>query len=233
MSELKKSGNDVDAKKYDKAMKATSAATTDLTWHDPTSAPFRLVGFPWFEKDQVFRRMPLSPSQTLPPSVDNLAWHTTGGQVHFRSDTKCLTVRVKLRDDCHMIHMPQTGMSGFDLYIGEPCKQQYYHTTKFELGLINYENVLFDHQEKKTRSFTLNFPLYNGVENLEIGLSPEATLETFAPFDDDRPVIIYGTSITHGGCASRPGNAYPNILSRRINLPFVNLGFSGSGLAEG
>lgn len=45
-------------------------------------------------------------------------------------------------------------------------------------------------------------------------------------------MIVYGTSITQGGCASRPGMCYTNILSRRINREFINLGFSGNGKGE-
>ena len=49
------------------------------------------------------------------------------------------------------------------------------------------------------------------------------------PYVSDRPVIVYGTSITQGGCASRPGSCYTNILSRKLNRPLLNYGFSGNG----
>lgn len=63
-------------------------------------------------------------------------------------------------------------------------------------------------------------------------MEKNASLATPTPFVDDRPIIVYGTSIAHGGCASRPGMCYTNILSRKLNRPFINLAFSGSGRGE-
>ncbi|MHC4916846.1 MAG: SGNH/GDSL hydrolase family protein, partial [Planctomycetota bacterium] len=77
-----------------------------------------------------------------------------------------------------------------------------------------------------------NFPLYNGVRKVLVGLDPDAAVEPPAPRALPGRVVVYGTSITQGGCASRPGICYTNILSRRLNLEFVNLGFSGSGQGE-
>jgi lysophospholipase L1-like esterase len=82
------------------------------------------------------------------------------------------------------------------------------------------------------REVTLNFPLYQGVKQVEIGLAPNAQLFSPLPWRTDRRVIVYGTSITQGGCANRPGMSYPNILSRRLNAEVINLGFSGNGRAE-
>ncbi|MFC1581972.1 SGNH/GDSL hydrolase family protein [Planctomycetota bacterium] len=223
---------DIDAKKFDKAMRFEYDRGDGLQWHDPAQPPFRLQGFPWFEQDRVFRRMPVKPEHQLPEAVDNLAWHTTGGQVHFRSDTRQINIQVKLPGRFDMDHMPHTGMSGCDLYIGPAADKIYYHTARFEIGALEYSVCLFEHTEKVVREFTLNLPLYNGVQELAIGLTPDCAVETPPAYEDDRPVLIYGTSITHGGCASRPGMCFPNILSRRFNIPFVNLGFSGSGRAE-
>ncbi len=53
-----------------------------------------------------------------------------------------------------------------------------------------------------------------------------------APYNMPLPVVFYGTSITHGGCASRPGLIYEAILARDLNIDFINLGFSGCGKGE-
>src|SRR5256885_13140974 len=44
--------------------------------------------------------------------------------------------------------------------------------------------------------------------------------------------VFYGTSITQGGCASRPGMVHTAILGRRFDVPVVNLGFSGNGTLD-
>ncbi len=80
--------------------------------------------------------------------------------------------------------------------------------------------------------YIINFPLYNNVSSLHIGVSRTAQFETPASYRDVPPVVFYGSSITQGGCASRPGNCYQNFLSRWLNLDYINLGFSGNGKAE-
>ena len=82
--------------------------------------------------------------------------------------------------------------------------------------------------------YMLYLPLYDGIETLEIGIEEKAVIrqpQVESPVTE-RPVICYGTSITQGGCATRPGMAYTNILSRMLNREVVNLGFSGHGHLE-
>ncbi len=201
-----------------------------------------LSGFGWLATDRALRRLPLQPPRDLPAAVDQLAWCTAGGQVRFISDTDVLEVRVKLRTpfgmDCHPAaspygfeHMPQTGVSGCDLYLGPPGQERFHAVTRFAAGVGAYSSVLLTRAGRQPLSFILNLPLFNGLEALQIGLRQGAMV---APptVGSDRPVVIYGTSITHGGCASRPGACYPNILSRRLRVPVLNLGFSGSGQGE-
>ena len=94
-----------------------------------------------------------------------------------------------------------------------------------------YESVI-DLGETKMRQITINFPLYSAVSSLEIGLQETAVVESPTPYRVETPVVFYGSSITQGGCASRPGNCYTAVLSRRLDFDHVNLGFSGSGKAE-
>lgn len=90
------------------------------------------------------------------------------------------------------------------------------------------------------REYMIYLPLYDGIESLEIGI--DSTANIYAPsgslvpeYKSDsesgkgRPIVFYGTSVTQGGCASRPGMAYPSIISRTLNVETVNLGFSGNG----
>lgn len=68
----------------------------------------------------------------------------------------------------------------------------------------------------------------NGIESLEIGVPAGAQFEGLKP-RADAPILFYGTSITHGACASRPGMVHTAILGRRLDRPVINLGFSGNG----
>jgi lysophospholipase L1-like esterase len=224
---------DVAAEKLDRNMQVAPApGLADLAWHCPKATPFHLAGFAWFAADRLYRRMPVHPPEPIPPAVDQLANATAGGQIRFRTDSTKVAVRVRLAGPANMAHMPATGQCGFDIYLGDPGRQVYYYTGKFDRTLQSYEVLLADLERGPVYSITLNFPLYQGVEKVEVGLEPGAQVLPPLPYASDRRVIIYGTSITQGGCASRPGMCYSNILSRRINLEFINLGFSGNGKGE-
>ena len=224
------------AEKDDKNVRRNGPADDGTCWHVPTESPFRLAGFAWFEQDHVYRRLPVKPGWPLPESVDALANSTAGGQIRFQTNSPKLAVRVRLAALANMNHMPATGQCGFDCYVGPPQQQRYIATTKYDHRETSYECVLFDQSGsdagRAMRNVTLDFPLYQGVEEVRVGLEAGARIQAPPPYADPRPIVVYGTSITQGGCAARPGMAYTNILSRRLNRPFVNLGFSGSGRGE-
>ncbi|MBP1964483.1 SGNH/GDSL hydrolase family protein [Paenibacillus aceris] len=203
-----------------------------LYWHSPLKPPFQIAGFGWLQGEGRYRRLPEKPAWELPQAVNLLANCTSGGQIRFTTDAISFSVKVKLKGAADMYHMPATGQCGFDCYLGGPGEQMYYGTTKYDHQLAEYESVLFANLNRETRDITLNFPLYQGVDELWIGLDPAAQLFPPPVYESKKKVIVYGTSITQGACASRPGMSYTNILSRRFNIEFLNLGFSGSGKGE-
>ncbi|MFP4027222.1 MAG: SGNH/GDSL hydrolase family protein [Candidatus Brocadiia bacterium] len=204
----------------------------ELAWLTPDEKPFRLSGFPWYDDNGLFRRLPVNSADKFREAVDNLADCTAGGQVSFRSDTSEIAISVELAGPAGMCHMPATGQCGFDLYTGAPFNQRFHNTAKFDHTELSYEVLLFKHPEREMRNFTLNFPLYQGVKQVRIGLAPESHVQAPLPRTEDGRIVVYGTSITQGGCASRPGMAYTNILSRMLNMEFINLGFSRNGRGD-
>lgn len=198
-------------------------------WLSPQQAPVRIAGFAWLQQEGIYRRMPAKANYPLPPAVDELANCTAGGQIRFRTNSSRLAIRVRLGDFPGHDHMPATAQSGFDCYIGEAGAQRYLSTTRFDRDQREYECPFFENAGSETKSLTLNFPLYQGVEEVLLGIEPGTALLAPKPYDSEERVIFYGTSITQGGCASRPGMAFTNILSRRFHREFINLGFSGAG----
>ncbi|MFC5402622.1 SGNH/GDSL hydrolase family protein [Cohnella soli] len=219
-------------KSLDANMRVPVNSDSDLEWHSPLRAPFRITGLPWLEQDGVYRRLPVRPNHPLRPEVDRLANFTTGVQVRFRTDSPKLFVRVGLADKAVMYQMPATGQCGVDCYIGELGDQRYVNTARFDMAATEYESVLYDAFPRQMRDITLNLPLYQGVKELWIGVTAGSELKEFPDFPSTRKVLVYGTSITHGACASRPGMAYPNILSRSLPIEFVSFGFSGNAQGE-
>ena len=210
------------------------ADDTQLTWHDPRNEPFQVAGFGWFATDHAYRRLPLEPAHAVPQPVDDLANCTAGGQIRFRTDAKRIALKVELAGDPGLMdHMAATGQKGFDCYLGEgDGPVRYRATTRFSYDAREYESVVCELPDARERSVVLNLPLFKGVNTVEVGLDAGATVSTPRPFASDRRIIWYGTSIAHGGCASRPGTCFTNILSRRLDREIINLGFSGNGRGE-
>lgn len=217
---------------YDPNLRPQPLREGGLSWYSPADAPFQVAGLAWFAQEGVYRRLPQHPPYALPEAVDALANHPSGGQIRFRTNSRQLSVRVRLAGGADMVHMPASGQCGIDCYLGETGAQRYLSTSIYNLSQSSYESALFDLPTADMRAVTLNLPLYQGVDEVRIGLDDDAEILPPPAYAHDRRVIAYGTSITQGGCANRPGMAYTNILSRRLNLEFINLGFSGNGKGE-
>ena len=86
--------------------------------------------------------------------------------------------------------------------------------------------------EKKKRVITVNMPNYAEVKKLFVGVENTAEITEAPDYKHEKPIVYYGSSITMGGCASRPGMSYEAIISRRLDTNFINLGFSGLARAE-
>ena len=222
----------LDIRKLDVNMNWQGKVLDGIKWLEPKKNPFVVSGFGWFKKEKLYRRLPVKPKWKIREAVDVLADCTAGGQLCFRTDSKRVAIRVLLSEAEAMYHMPATGRCGFDCYIGAPGQKRYIGTARFDQTKLGYEHCFFETDKNEIKNITLNFPLYQGVKDLLIGIDKGSKVLPPVPYKNKKKVIIYGTSITHGGCASRPGMAYTNVLSRRFNLEFINLGFSGNGTGE-
>lgn len=201
-----------------------------MNWIDAKDGRFALDGLYWnAENGGTYARLPLRADALVRQEVRDLGRHLSGGRIRFRSNTTAMSVRVAHSQDPFMFNMDRVGKAGLDLYVGDQIWGTTYWT---DPQALSYEHSFFAGLEPVEREFTLYLPLYNDLVSLEIGLSEGAEILPPAPFALPKPVVFYGSSITQGGCASRPGNTYVNILGRRLNLSVVNLGFSGNGLGE-
>ena len=224
---------DFDIVRYDGNMADGLTDGRDVVWHDMTAAPFRLSGLPFHVAGKALRRLPELPEGAIPEAVNMLAWHTSGATLGFKTDSDRILLRVKLACSKVMDHMTAIGSGGFDLYMGPPERRIFCASTRFPANSAEYAvKLLSGIPATGGCEFLLDFPLYSNVESLEIGLAPGAKIEAPTPWAGDKKVVIYGTSITQGGCASRPGMCMAAMLSRRWNMEVVNLGFSGSGKGE-
>jgi hypothetical protein len=160
--------------------------------------------------------------------VHHLHANTAGGRVRFVTDSPYIAISAKFGSVGRMNHFPLTGSAGFDLYTGT----HYLNTYRPPMDLADSFESVIDINDGVEREYTINFPLYSDVLSLYIGLKDGCTLKAAPKYSIEKPVVFYGSSITQGGCASRPGNSYQSILSREFDFDYLNLGFSGNAKAE-
>ncbi len=151
--------------------------------------------------------------------------------VQFKTDATTIHVDHKVTSaNLAMPHMPATGVSGLDLYAKDELgKWRWVSVTRPTAQVM--KTTIARNLNPGFREYRIYLPLYNGTEHLKIGVASNRKFEPIAP-RKEKPIVFYGTSITHGACASRPGMPHPAILGRRLNRPIINLGFSGNGKLE-
>jgi len=175
----------------------------------------------------AYRRMPEAVAKAVSSDVYGLHANTSGGRLRLITDSKRMGLRVKVDSVTRFDHMPLTGTLGFDVYRGE----RYLHTFRPPADVKDEYSAVVGLHSTGEGEYTLNFPLYNNVVSVEMGLEPGSVLKMPEPYAK-APVLFYGSSITQGGCASRPGLCFANILSRDLECDIWNLGFSGSAKGE-
>jgi lysophospholipase L1-like esterase len=209
-------------------------ALATLVWITLPSPQLEINGLPWYAANQnEFYRLPAAQKDKFPAAVWNLAKSPSGGRIRFRTDSPIIAIRVEYPSAPDMRNMHAFGQTGIDLY----ADGQYVSTITADKDAAPgkvYEHTYFNLQDrpKVEREIVLYLPLYKPAKVISIGIEKEAKLSHAAEFTKPKPVVFYGTSITQGGCASRSGMSYQAILGRKLNLDFVNLGFSGNGKGE-
>lgn len=202
----------------------------DIKFYSVLENPFKIYGLIY--ENNKFRRMPEKIAKTVSEGVNYLHTNTAGGRVRFKTDSSYIAIFAKMSNIGKMDHFALTGSSGFDMYIKKDGIEKFCTTFRPPFDLDNGYESLFNFNTKEMREITINFPLYSDVDMLYIGLEENATVEEPTSYAYSKPIVYYGSSITQGGCASRPGNAYTSILARKFNIDHINLGFSGNAKGE-
>lgn len=212
-------------------------AQAQTQWFNPAEAKTAVIHGQALSNEiaPAYTRLPQRAQADVTPALWNLAQQAAGLSLQFQTNAPKITIKYVVTGNLAMPHMPTTGVSGLDLYainrkgtwrreiangyhFGDTCSFTFYtHRTGYTAN--------------QTLDYALLLPLYNGVKFLEVGIPEHSSLE-WIPQPTEKPIVIYGTSIAQGACASRPGMAWGNILARKLNKPIINWGFSGNGKLE-
>jgi lysophospholipase L1-like esterase len=182
----------------------------------------------------AYDRLPASAEKKVRKAVWNLSENSAGLNLRFRTNATNIVVKFAVKGALQMPHMPATGVSGVDLYAKDRDGKWLWCAGEFAFGdtiCYRFNQISGTDQQVKDREYTLYLPLYNSLNWIEIEVPQESNFKTL-PVYPEKPVVVYGTSIAQGACASRPGMAWTSILGRKLDRPMVNLGFSGNGMLE-
>lgn len=217
------------------AIFSSFASAQNVVWHSPADSKADIIkGRDCGDQIEGYGRLPMSTKSVVREAVWGLAQNSAGLSIEFTTNSKNIYVRYAVSGGYAMDHMPATGVSGVDLYmVNEHGKSNWcrgFYNFKDTIQ-YSFKEIKYSNGHQQGAEFELFLPLYNTVKWLEIGVDEGAKFE-FYEVSKERPIVVYGTSIAQGACASRPGMAWTNILSRKLETPIVNLGFSGNGQLE-
>ena len=203
---------------------------------------FRMINKGWDNTLTPFTRIPATLKDSVRETLWDRAKNSAGIGIRFATNSHCVAVRYNLMSNFHMAHMADTGIKGTDLYIldddgkwrfvncNRPYRDYSYKGEGPRKDSIQ-SKVYIDRLDGRWHEYMIYLPLYDGINWMEIGIEPSAQItqpKVNSP-RKEKKLVFYGTSIMHGGCASRTGMVATSILQRDLDVECVNLGFSGEG----
>lgn len=191
-----------------------------------------IEGKGWQDTKNFFDRFPAKAQGVIRDVVWELSRSSSGITVHFQTGAPEIRAKWQLESsDLSMPRMSATGKSGLDLYARDTSNHWRWVGTTPDVSSRNSKSTLIADIEPILRQYMLYLPIFNPLVDLQIGIPKEYSINP-VPARKAKPLVFYGTSIVHGIAASRPGMTYTSILGRRLDVPVINLGFSGHGHME-
>lgn len=217
----------------DKNFAITNEKVVDgARWYTIPHPSFALYGV-YFDEKEGFLRMPREIAKTVSPGVTWGAGCTSGGRVRFSTNSKTFALNVRYAELPVMSHMSIEGQCGFVLLEETETGRELVKIMPPVLtDKTGYTASTALKADGKMHDYILYFPLYNEITAVEIALDEDAKMGKGKAYRNVKPILYYGSSITHGGCASRPDGSYQSIISKWNNVDFINLGFSGNAKGE-
>ncbi len=179
-----------------------------------------------------FQRMDANVAKKINYNIEVLSSTTAGARARFKTNSKTLHLSVKYKYLAKMSNMSLSGSSGFSLLEENEDGCRYLSTMR----PLNSDDKGYTAKVTLTgelKNYILYFPLYNDyIEEIKLGFDNDTIVTNGKKYNFDLPIMYYGSSITQGGCASRPDNCYQAYISKWNNVDYLNLGFSGGAMAE-
>jgi len=209
----------------------TAAPAPELEWVDAKKLTVEGLGFK--DVKSPYDRLPERAEGVVPAPVWNLSRDSAGALVRFTAATPEIHARWTITNKKPAgANITAIASSGLDLYARTDAGKWRW----LGMGQPKFPDTtaaLITGIPAAEREFMVYLPLRNGVTSLEFGVPKGATIKAGpARAAGSRPIVFYGTSITHGIGASRSGMTHVAMLGRTFQREVINLGFSGNGRME-
>ena len=212
---------------------AEEAKPQQWTWYEKDALCVRGRGFA--DVDTYYCRLPARAKDAVRSPIWNMAHDSTGLFVRFRAQAKKLRVEWKVRNENATDPLiPAAGLIGIDVYEKTDKGWTFRGNKRYwgNGGKAPQPGVAEFGWTAGAEGMIL-LPIRAQVESFRIGVPAGGTFEPVGfPKGREKPVVHYGTSIVHGGCASRPGLTFTSIAQRELDRDYIDLGFSGNGRME-
>ena len=225
------------SKQFDSNMVVPEAiGRSDVKFYDVTEEPIRYYGV--FREDGMFRRVPIEVAKTVSAGVHQMCSTTAGGRLRFMTDSPYVAIAVEYSQFELSCVITNLNMVGFDMYADSSFVGAFRPPVDFKgaplFSSLDIPSTLpceaaskNGSDERKMRLITIDMPSYSGVKNMHIGVAESAKISHAPDYSLEKPIVFYGSSITNGAAASRPGMTYEARISRELDVNYINLGFGG------
>ncbi|MBR2327955.1 MAG: hypothetical protein IKA51_04985 [Clostridia bacterium] len=190
-----------------------------------------ITGFKDLEANGIYYRLNYANRNIYNTYLQGLAWHTSGGKVRFRTDAATITIEATMNNFTLAPNMDLTATAGMDVHSGTGEDLKWVWTVCPDSN-GNLKTTLNLRDPGVMKDIVITLPIFAGISSLKIGLPETATLGDPTPRTVEKPIVFYGSSITHGACSSSPSKAYVNMLATKLDADIINLGFNGSAHGE-
>ena len=204
---------------------------TDIDFFDVRNEPFCIFGL--YNPSTNFHRLPDDVAKASSDAIYSHSVNSSGGRIRFATNSPYIAIRVKHKNynngDPHVTRLATLGV---DIYVRKNSIETYYGSYYPPIDQENYYEGIKTFSGKEMREITLYMPIGKEVFEFEVGIKKGSTLKKHSDYRIKKPIVFYGSSITNGYAASRPGNTYEGFISRSLDCDYINLGFSGSAKGE-
>ncbi|MBE7084277.1 MAG: hypothetical protein E7373_06740 [Clostridiales bacterium] len=225
----------MDITEIDKNLKSTAIKETDVVWKNIREKEFSIHGIFYSDEENHYRRMPKVIADSVSQGVSELSTCASGGRIRFVTDSPYIAVKAVIADMPVSSNISLGGQSGFSVYADGVfegnLRPEYTNFNSAKDGKYVFASLAYA-RTGGMRNIEIYTPLYNRTYEVFVGLKAGSKLLSAKKYSNSLPIVFYGSSITQGGCASHSGNDYVSMVCRRLNLDFINLGFSGNAKAE-